>query len=196
MKKTILIFFSFLILAACSNDSASNSQFDIVETAALDSSDPYIDMFSDFMKFNPEYIFREVNFDMSEDEVRKTERSYKTSSENSSEKENELFFEVDLSSDLLDFADIRYSFDEKGLYFINVESYITTEEKSKSMNHNLETYLTNSYGKADIAEDGFQEFAATHKGLKVQIAYKEVNLPPTATEKGSYGFYLFYSLAK
>ena len=193
MKKTALIFLSLLLIFGCKDSEEKKSKAAI---ASLDNEDPYLKMFTEFMMIDGKSVFRGVNFDMTEDEVRKVEHSYATSRENSSEKMQELFFEVDLTSELLDFADVRYSFDEKGLYFINVESYLTSPEKSKSFYKNLESYFTKAFGEGVFADDGFLEFETTKNGQKIQAAIKEVNIAPTEKDKGSYGFYLLYSLPK
>ena len=193
MKKISFLFLCVFLIFGCKD---SDSKKSAAAVAALDSEDPYLKMFTEFMMIDGKSVFRGVNFDMTEDEVKKIEHSYETSRENSSEKMQELFFEVDLSEELLDFADIRYSFDEKGLFFINVESYLTSPEKSKSFYKNLESYFNSAYGKGEYADDGFLEFETTKNGKKIQAAIKEVNIAPTEKDKGSYGFYLLYSLPK
>lgn len=195
MNKYSLFFLSFILFFGCKSDNPKTEIKEEVASAPApdENVDPYLKMLINFLDIKDEHLFRGINFDMTSEEVRKIERLFPTSRENASEKERELFFEVDLSEELLDFADLRYSFDEQGLYLINVSAYVTTEEKAFALNRYLNEYLSLRYGPATLAEDGFYEYLSSMNGRGIMISTKPVNIPPKGGNAGSYGFYLYFS---
>lgn len=182
-----------LFFVSCTNEAVKET----TSKNTTETSEPKSNfeiMFDDFMLLDEAKMFRGIDFNMTISEVRKIERSRATTQENSSEKMDELFFEVDLSKEILDFANLKYSFAAKGLYFISAEAYFTNEKKSQSFYNRLETYFKTKYGAGEIADDGYLEFSVTEKKKNILIAIKEVNFPATAADKGSFGFFLVYSL--
>lgn len=193
--KNYLLLFTVLFFASCSEDASvteTNTTTKVVENTEPKSR--FEIMYDDFMLLETGKMFRGVDFNMTMSEVRKIERARPTARENSSEKMDELFFEVDLSKEILDFADVKYSFAADGLYFISAEAYFTNEKKSEAFYKQLKAHYTSKYGEGELADDGYLEFNYTEDKKNVLLAIKDINYPPTATDPGSYGFFLVYSL--
>ncbi|MCD8528791.1 MAG: hypothetical protein LRY27_02175 [Chitinophagales bacterium] len=80
--------------------------------------------FNDLMEISAEGVFRGASFDMPKDEVLKLEAARtKTVDIFEDESETELIITTDMGPEAADFADVTYSFDNKGLYKIDVETY-------------------------------------------------------------------------
>lgn len=195
MNKIILIICITLLMSCNSGETKTEETKESdIENSKLDKDNPYFKMFTNFMLFDETHLFRGINLNMTEDEVRQIENEYPVSSELRSDKVNELYFEVKLSNEPLDFVDVRYTFHEGKLTFIGTEGYCSDEKKSKSMYQNLEKHFTNTLGKGQYADDGFLEFNMKNGDQNILVAIKEVNFPPAGTDDGSYGFFLLYSL--
>ena len=130
-------------------------------------------------------LYRGVEFDMTKAEVKKLELARNTTSLYN--EDSTLVITTDLGEEILDFADISYSFDDEGLYHIGVEGYITTKEKANELYDKIESYLTNKYGEGEIADDGFYEIQV--EGKKYDFIIAMLNI--TGVED-SYGFYLYF----
>lgn len=195
MNKILLILCLTLLISCDTNETKTvEPSTSDIENLGIDKDDPYFKMFTNFMLFDKTHLFRGVNLNMTEKEVRQIESGYPVSSEMRTEKANEIYFEVNLSNEPLDFVDLRYNFNEGKLVFISAEGYCSNEKKSKSFYKNLETYYTNTIGKGEYADDGYLEFKTKNGDQNVMVAIKEVNFPPAGSDKGSYGFFLLYSL--
>lgn len=186
MKKMYFIGLLFLTLS-CKN--ATDKLAGLTK-----SNDPIDIMFNDLMQPEAGGMFRGLDFDMDIVTVEKVELARKTSTKNNSEKEGELFITTDLGKEVLDFADLKYNFDDKGLYVLSAEGYITTEEKSKAFYKKLSDYYTTKHGAGKLAADGYMDFEGKTDKMSYQVSLKEINYPPTETEKGSYGFSIIYSI--
>ena len=83
---------------------------------------------------------------------------------------------------------------EKGLYFIEVETYAITKEKSSYLYNKIKDYYVASLGESTVAEDGYLEFKGANKKYTYQVAMKEILLEATETEEESYGIFLLFSM--
>jgi hypothetical protein len=84
------------------------------------------DLFNDLIEpLNTQGVFRGVWFDMSKTAVKDVETDKTTTSVYRDEEQTELVITTDMGDNILDFADITYTFDDKGLYHIGVETYAT-----------------------------------------------------------------------
>lgn len=189
----LFVFFLSISLASCT-DTQSNSSTVAEKNTAEVTADPFLEMYTDLMIPGSGLLFRGVDFDMSRTEVRKVEMNRSECSETDSEKENQLIITTDLGPETLDFADVKYTFDEKGLYFIEVETYAITEAKSNYLYNKVKDYYTASLGEGDFAEDGYLEFKGSNKNYSYQVAIKKIDLAATETEEASYGMFLLFSM--
>ena len=162
----------FAIALSISLISCTNAQSNIAslgtDNKTTVSDEPFLKMYTDLMIPNSGLLFRGVDFDMSRAEIRKIEIDRATCSETDSEKENQLIITTDLGPELLDFADVKYTFDEKGMYFIEVETYAITKEKASYLYNKVKDYYASSLGESAIAEDGYLEFKGTNKKYNYQ----------------------------
>ncbi len=156
--------------------------------------DPFLILYNDLMLPGSGKLFRGVDFDMSRSDIKKIELARTACTETDSEKENQLIITTDMGSETLDFADIKYTFDEKGMYYIEVETYAITSEKSSYVYNKIKDYYSSSLGEGTLAEDGYLEFSSSNKNYKYQVAIKEINLDATETEEATYGMYLLISM--
>jgi hypothetical protein len=158
------------------------------------SDEPFLKMYTDLVIPNSGLLFRGIDFDMSRTEVRKIEINRAACSETIGKKYNQLIITTDLGPQVLDFADLKYTFDEKGLYFIEVETYAITKEKSSYLYNKIKDYYVASLGESTVAEDGYLEFKGANKKYNYQVAMKEILLEATETEEESYGIFLLFSM--
>lgn len=192
-KSLLFVLFLAVSLVSCSEtqsvDAPLNNENDTVVSA-----EPFLEMYNDLMIPGSGLLFRGVDFDMSRTEIRKIEMSRSECSETESEKENQLIITTDLGSETLDFADIKYTFDEKGVYYIEAETYAITKEKADYLFNEVKYFYSSSLGEGVLAEDGYLEFKGSNKRYKYQVAMKEIVLEATETEQASYGMYLLFSM--
>lgn len=194
--KNLLLLAIVLLMFSCANETAkeTNTKESTLIEAVSETNATFKKTFDDFMIIEEGKLFRGLNFNLTMSEVRKIERVRAAAQEKSSEKMDELFFEVDLTKEILDFANVKYSFAADGLYFISAEGFFINEKMSLSFFQQLKSFFEMQYGKGDLAEDGYLEFETKVDKKEILIAIKEVNVPPTTDEKGGYGFFLVYSL--
>lgn len=142
------------------------------------------DMYTDLMELSSGGVFRGVRFDWTKAQVLKLETDRTTTSVYRDEKPEELVITTDMGSDLLNFADITYTFDDKGLYHIKVQSYATSNQANKKLYNNIVAYYSSKFGKPVEAEDGYLEFKASNYIIAMEATDSE----------SSPGIYIFFYL--
>ncbi len=107
---------------------------------------------------------------MAKSDVLDIENSRNTTSVYKDEEDTELVITTDMGADIMNFADVTYSFDEQGLYHIGVESYAVSKSSADSVFDMVKSYYTNKLGTPTLAEDGFYEFYGKYSGYDYVIA--------------------------
>jgi hypothetical protein len=70
---------------------------------------------------------------------------------------------LDIYEDYLEFVDITYDFDEKGLYYISMEGYMATIERAGNLVDEFRHRFSQRFGKSNMAEDGFEVWQGLDK---------------------------------
>ena len=179
MKKIILSLFLSIFLL---NVFAQN------EKEAKKSKEKISDLYHDLMELESGGVFRGVSFDWSKRKVLKVEEARTTTSIYKDEEPDELIITTDMGKEILNFADISYFFDEQGLYYIDVETYCTTQKANKKIYNKIVKYYTKRFGKGVLADDGYIEFNGSLKGIDYLVGvmiYDEDEFP---------GIYMLFSI--
>jgi len=146
-------------------------------------------LFQDLMLPETEGVFRGIEFDMSKDQVKEIETSRETVEIFDDQSESSLIITTDMGPETLNFADITYDFDDKGLYAISVESYAVSLEAATEVFDMVIAEYTEKYGAPTIAEDGFSEFEATYGDTKFIVAVKNIT-----DLEDSFGMYMYFDI--
>lgn len=146
-------------------------------------------LYEDLMLPETTGVFRGIDFNMSKSEVKAIETARKTITIYEDESENKLIVTTDMGPDKLNFGDITYDFDGKGLYGISVETYAKTLEDATAVFDLAVKEYTSKYGAPIVAEDGFTEFEAELNGSKFSIAIKNI----TDFDE-SFGMYMYFDV--
>ena len=128
------------------------------------------DQFNQLMELSSGGIFRGASFDMAKSDVLDIENSRITTSVYKDEEDSELVITTDMGADIMNFADVTYTFDEQGLYHIGVESYAVSKSSADRVFDMVKSYYTNKLGTPTLAEDGFYEFYGKYSGYDYVIA--------------------------
>lgn len=128
------------------------------------------DQFNQLMELSSGGIFRGASFDMAKSDVLDIENSRITTSVYKDEEDSELVITTDMGADIMNFADVTYTFDELGLYHIGVESYAVSKSSADRVFDMVKSYYTNKLGTPTLAEDGFYEFYGKYSGYDYVIA--------------------------
>jgi hypothetical protein len=128
------------------------------------------DQFNQLMELSSGGIFRGASFDMAKSDVLDIENSRNTTSVYKDEEDTELVITTDMGADIMNFADVTYTFDEQGLYHIGVESYAVSKSSADRVFDMVKSYYTNKLGTPTLAEDGFYEFYGKYSGYDYVIA--------------------------
>jgi hypothetical protein len=128
------------------------------------------DQFNQLMELSSGGIFRGASFDMAKSDVLDIENSRITTSVYKDEEDTELVITTDMGADIMNFADVTYTFDEQGLYHIGVESYAVSKSSADRVFDMVKSYYTNKLGTPTLAEDGFYEFYGKYSGYDYVIA--------------------------
>lgn len=196
--KVLILMFS-LSLFSC-NNSGSNLKLSKENLNNSKKStqeiikEPFLILYEDLILPGSGGLFRGVGFDMSMKEVKKIEIERAKCSETDTEKDNQLIITTDLGLETLDFADIKYTFDKDGLFYIEAESYSITKEKSDFIFNKVKNFYTSSLGEGKIADDGYLEFFGATKKHKYQVALKKIILTEEEEGNESFGMYLLFSI--
>lgn len=208
MKKTIALFAFFALLTSCDpsmtveelwekmKGNSSSAETFVAESENNDEpkgeratiKDP---LFNDLMLPQSSGVFRGVVFDMTRDEVYEIETKRSTISVYKDETDEELVFTTDMGKEVLDFADITYKFDEKGLYWIKVETYITTAEKANQVYDEIKNHFTEQFGEPTQDEDGYDVFEASDRNSGYDYKVYILNIDDV---EDSYGMYMYFEL--
>lgn len=165
MKKIVLLFTAFIFVTSV---SAQRDGFDRNGNINVD------DQFADLMEVESGGLFRGVNFDMSKEAVLDYESARSTTSVYQDEEDFELIITTDMGPDILNFADITYTFDEKGLYHIKVETYSTDAGAAEKVFKKVKEYYTNKLGDGVLAEDGYTEFYGKSRSYDYTVAIENL----------------------
>ena len=128
------------------------------------------DQFNQLMELSSGGIFRGASFDMAKSDVLDIENSRNTTSVYKDEEDTELVITTDMGADIMNFADVTYTFDEQGLYHIGVESYAVSKSSADRVFDMVKSYYSNKLGTPTLAEDGFYEFYGKYSGYDYVIA--------------------------
>lgn len=148
-------------------------------------------LYEDLMLPETEGVFRGIEFDMSKEQVTKIETSRETVDIFDDQSEGSLIITTDMGPETLNFADITYDFDEKGLYAISVETYAKTPEEATEVFDLVIKEYSSKYGAPTIAEDGFSEFKAENANSKFNIAVKNIT-----DLEDSFGMYMYFDIVE
>ena len=159
----------YVLLIKCSGDNTLSAST-IASLDAFASSAINNVGFKELMELEDGGLFRGVNFDMTKEEVLKIENSRYTTSVYSDIVDSELVITTDMGEDILNFADVSYSFDNKGLYHIKVETYATASYIADDVYQLVKDYFSLKLGPPTLAEDGFYEFYGKYSGYDYVIA--------------------------
>lgn len=116
------------------------------------------DQFDQLMELSSGGVFRGASFDMSKSAVKEMETARNTTSVYKDEEDKELVITTDMGADILNFADVTYTFDEQGLYHIGVESYAVSKAGADRVFNKVKSHFTSKLGTPTLADDGFYEF--------------------------------------
>jgi len=134
------------------------------------------DLFNDLIEpGTTQGIFRGVSFDLSKAAVKTIETNKTTTSVYSEDVETELIITTDMGDNILDFADITYTFDDQGLYHIKVETYGTDLKVSNKVYDMVVAYYTKKLGAGVMAEDGYLEFKGKFKTYTYVVALSKID---------------------
>lgn len=178
MKKFSLLIAAFLFVFS------SFSQRDGIDRSGNVNID---DQFTDLMEIQSGGIFRGINFDMSKQAVSDYETNRLTTSVYQDE-EDLLTITTDMGPDILNFADVTYKFDDKGLYHIKVETYGTDPKVVDEVFEKIKDYYTNTLGKSYLASDGYLEFYGKSKSYDYTVAIENLGY------EDSPGIYMYFSI--
>lgn len=146
-------------------------------------SEGYSVLFTDLFQLQDGGIFRGVEWDMTKEQVLNVESKRATSSVLENE-DDKVIITSDMGEEVLNFADITYAFDEKGLYNIGVETFAVDKETSNMVYEEVIKHLNEKYGQSEVASDGFTEFKDSSK--KLLIAVSKIEL------EDSFGMYIYF----
>lgn len=142
-------------------------------------------LFEDLMQPNAGGIFRGVSFDWTKAKVKELELTRSTSSIYKEDLDTELVVTTDMGADIMNFADITYTFDENGLYHIKVESYATSKQAADDVYNKIVAFFTKKLGAGILAEDGYLEFKGKSGSYNYIVAMENIEY------EDSPGMYLF-----
>jgi hypothetical protein len=136
-------------------------------------------LFEDLFLTKSGGVFRGVNFDDSREVVEKLEKSRSIVTVLDDQKEGSISFTTDMGLETLNFADITYHIDEKGVYAIDVETFTINKEMADAILSLAIYHYSTQFGKGAVAFDGYTEFKDSKN--KVLYAIKDIS------EGGDYG---------
>ena len=141
--------------------------------------------YTDLMEIESGGVFRGASFDMTKEAVYGYETERSTTSVYQDDP-NEFVITTDMGSDILNFADVTYKFDEEGLYHIKVETYATDAGAAEQLYQKIKSFYTGKYGAGVIAEDGYLEFKGSNRSHDYIVAIENLGY------EDSPGMYLYF----
>ncbi|MCD8528892.1 MAG: hypothetical protein LRY27_02745 [Chitinophagales bacterium] len=139
-----------------------------------EEEDPTI-LFNDLVEPDAGGIFRGVSFDWTKEQVKTLELKRSTTDIYTDELDEELVVTTDMGAEAMNFADVSYFFDDKGLYSIEAETYSVTQEITDDVYAKVKDYYTNKLGAGTLAEDGYLEFKGSYKSYKYTVAMQKLD---------------------
>jgi hypothetical protein len=191
------IFFLAVAGALSLTCESSSSETAVSEDSALiapnndEKSSTNKQLYNDLMLPKTIGIFRGTSFGMTKASVLDIETSRSKVAVFKDENIEELIVTTDMGKVVLDFADITYRFDEKGLVSMKVKSYaVNLADATAVFNMIVEKY-TKAFGEPSMVEDGFYEFSATNErsGNAYSIAIKNID-----DVEERFGMYIYFAL--
>lgn len=157
----------------------------------LSSCDTTNVLYTDLMLPTEEGVFRGISFNMPKSEVYDLEMSRSTVTIYSDDSDESLIITTDMGSEVLNFADVTYNFDDQGLYGISVQSYAVSLEAATEVFDLVIKRYTELHGKPTVDESGFSVFNAKDavSGLDYSISVKNI-----VDLEDSYGIEMFFDL--
>ncbi len=153
----LIIGFCIFCLVSCQHDS---------KDSAKDTS-PY---FINFFTGSDADIFRDVNFNITQDELKKIETSklYESTADH-------LFYEFSFPTDstaFSEYANVQYFFDENNqLDIITSDIYLNDSIQEKNLKNTLTAYYNTRFGKADADENNNDVWKSTFQDKKTSEKY-------------------------
>ncbi|MFN8284015.1 MAG: hypothetical protein U0U67_12420 [Chitinophagales bacterium] len=166
-KNAILIFSCcLLMLLSCKHDKYADD---------IKNASPY---FTNFITGSEDAILRNINFNLTEDEVKKIEPSklYESTADH-------LFYEFIYPKDstaFSEYANVQYFFNENNqLDIITADIYLNDSAQVAHTKNSFEQYYTKRYGSAEQDEKGYNIWNGEFKDAKTN---KEANYTIAVTE--------------
>lgn len=148
--------------------SSSNKRLSITEEIVTETEKPE-KLFEDLFLPKSGGVFRGVNFNDSRETIETIEKSRSIVTVLDDQKEGEITFTTDMGIETLNFADITYLIDEKGMFGIDVETFIQDKEMANGVYDLSIKYLTKKFGAGEIAIDGYTEFKDSKNNILFAI---------------------------
>lgn len=166
-SKFILVLASCIfVLQSCKHDNY---------TKEIKDASPY---FTNFSTGTDDDIFRHINFNLSQDEVKKIEQSklYESTTDH-------LFYEFIYpkdSSSFSEYANVQYFFNENNqLDIITADIYLNDSTQVAQAKNSFKQYYTNRYGNSALDEKGYYVWKGVFKDDQTK---KEANYTVAVTE--------------
>lgn len=150
-----------------------------------EEEDPNI-LFNDLLEPDAGGIYRGVDFDWTKEQVLTIEQRRSTVDVYVDDEPKELIITTDMGTHVMNFADVTYSFDENGLYSIEVETYVETEKASDDVYDLVKDYYTKKFGEGTVVYDGYLEFYGNNGEYDYVVAISKIE-----DLIGSYGMYIY-----
>jgi len=162
MKKSILFYpvflLALLLLHSCRNDNAKNE---------IKDPSPY---FKTFITGDEKNVLRDINFNLSADEIKKNETSKLYE-----ETPDHLFYEFSFPTDstaFSEYANIQYFFDENNqLDIITADIYMNDSIQENKLRNNLMDYYTYKYGSLQKDDNEQDVWKGTFTDKKTNQSY-------------------------
>lgn len=167
-QKLIVSLSLLCMLAACQQNN---------NKASIENASPY---FSNFFTGNEEAVLRGIQFNSTQDELKKQEKAklYETTPDH-------LFYEFSYPKDstaFSEYANIQYFFNENNqLDIIIAEIYLNDSTQEQQLKNNLTDYYNQRFGNPDKDEQehevwtGYFTDATLDKKIPYSVAMKEMN---------------------
>ncbi len=153
--KILFILFITSTLFSCHNETKKNAE------------SPY---FTAFFTGNEDAVLRDINFNISADEIKKTELSklYETTSDH-------LFYIFSFPTDstaFSEYANVQYFFNENNqLDIITADIYLNDTIQQDNLENSITDYYNQRYGDAETNANNFPTWSGTFKDISIDKKY-------------------------
>lgn len=129
--------------------------------------------FNQIFQPNKGGVFRGIYFNLNKDQIKAHEFETHIYAEDT----NFVVYTVYLNSKESEFADIYYDFDEKGLYSINIETYLEQDTSADNLFKAASRFFTTRYGAGATMTDGYTVWKTVDNasGMNYEIAIINVS---------------------